>query len=243
MKQKMYLKNKHKMHGRTLFFIMIVLFTCITAMYLGKRMNKALKNYAGIEVERFITNIVNNVLDKDFFNEFYKENDEEIFIKKTEEENGTSYIDVNRIYLNELLNKAIVKVEEDLINIENGNISNMKLPEGISNNQFNRLKKGIVISVPTGSLLNNPLFSNLGPKIPVKIKLLGKVVGNIDIKVSDYGINNSLIEIYLVIKIKEQIVLPISSNEIKEEVRILVATRLIHGEIPNYLLGNIKESS
>ncbi len=206
-------------------------------------MNKALKNYAGIEVERFITNIVNNVLDKDFFNEFYKENDEEIFIKKTEEENGTSYIDVNRIYLNELLNKAIVKVEEDLINIENGNISNMKLPEGISNNQFNRLKKGIVISVPTGSLLNNPLFSNLGPKIPVKIKLLGKVVGNIDIKVSDYGINNSLIEIYLVIKIKEQIVLPISSNEIKEEVRILVATRLIHGEIPNYLLGNIKESS
>lgn len=202
-------------------------------------MNKSLKNYASIEVERFITNIVNNVVDKNFFNTYFKENSEDIFINNVSDGNATFYVDINRVLLNDMLNKALAKVKDDLIKIENGDISQMKLPEGIMDSEYNKLKKGIVISVPTGSLFNNAILSNLGPKIPVKIKMLGNIKGNIDTKVSDYGINNSLIEIYIVITVEEQIVLPISSDKITTDVKILVGTRLIHGKVPNYLLGNI----
>jgi len=39
------------------------------------------------------------------------------------------------------------------------------------------------------------LLSNLGPKIPVKFDLVGEVIINIETKITNYGINNAMMEI------------------------------------------------
>ena len=47
-----------------------------------------------------------------------------------------------------------------------------------------------------GIITNNALLSNLGPKVPVKINLVGNVISNVGTKVENYGINSIMVEVY-----------------------------------------------
>ncbi|MGN0973147.1 MAG: sporulation protein YunB [Bacilli bacterium] len=235
-KQKMYLKKKNELKINRNFLIIILLISIGLCVYfVGNKLNKSLKRYASIETERFITSLINNTIDKKILNEF---SNSEIFVQDSSN-SDFYYTDINREVLNEILIDIISNVEDDLTNIENGDLADVKLPDSITNNEYNKLKKGIVISVPTGSLFNNSAIANLGPKIPVKIRLLGNVTGNINISAKEYGINNTLLEVYVDILVNEQIVLPISSKVISTKTKVMIGTRLIQGQVPDTMLGNV----
>ena len=73
---------------------------------------------------------------------------------------------------------------------------------------YNLLKKGIIYEIPMGLVSSNVFLSNLGPKVPLKLFLVGDVTSNITSKVTEYGINNALLEIGVNVEVTTKINLP-----------------------------------
>ena len=89
---------------------------------------------------------------------------------------------------------------------------------------------------------NNFLLNNRGPKIPVKLKILGDMEIKTDTKVTNYGINSAIIEISLDVTIKEKVILPITTKEITVTGTTPIAIKLIQGTVPNYYADGINKS-
>ena len=116
----------------------------------------------------------------------------------------------------------------------------------ISNNisiALDEEEKDIAFYVPMGTIFKNPLLNSKGPKLPVRIEMLGSVTTNIETKVKDYGINNSLIEMYIHVVAKEKVMLPIISSDIKIENNFPISYKIIAGKVPNYYGNGISKSS
>lgn len=61
-------------------------------------------------------------------------------------------------------------------------------------------------------------------------------------KVTNYGINSALIEVNLQIKIKEKVILPITTKEIEVISNTPIAIKLIQGTVPNYYSNGINKN-
>lgn len=101
----------------------------------------------------------------------------------------------------------------------------------------------IILNIPIGVASDKIYFSNLGPRIPVKVSYMGYVTSNVRIKLEDYGINNALISIYIDCFITNEIIVPSKDTEIKHEYNILVASKIIQGTVPEYYGGAIEAKS
>lgn len=106
-------------------------------------------------------------------------------------------------------------------------------------------KSGInnVYYIPMGLIYNNVLLDNLGFRIPCKINFISDIDMGFMTKVKDYGVNNLLIEIYLVIDVKSYIMSPSTYKEFGEKYEILVASKIVLGRIPMYYGGIMEKSS
>jgi len=94
-----------------------------------------------------------------------------------------------------------------------------------------------------GLIYNNVLLDNLGFRIPCKINFISDIDMGFKTRVKDYGVNNLLIEIYLVIDIKYYIMSPSTYKEFGETYEILVASKIVLGRIPMYYGGIMEKSS
>ena len=94
-----------------------------------------------------------------------------------------------------------------------------------------------------GSVFQNPLLNNRGPKIPVRMELVGSVLTGVNSKVTNYGINNSLIEIFVHIEVNERVILPVTAKNITIVNDIPISYRIIKGKIPSYYSGTNSSSS
>ena len=106
-----------------------------------------------------------------------------------------------------------------------------------------RSNNGIVVFMPIGVATNNTLFARLGPKVPVKVSFLENVDAYVDVEVENYGIKNSLIKLYINMKVEEIVELPIEKDRNNIEYKFLIASKLVNGEVPNILGGSIDGSS
>ncbi len=102
---------------------------------------------------------------------------------------------------------------------------------------------GYRIDVPVGLLSQNPIFANVGPKIPIKIELQDVALGNVRTSVKPFGINNCLIEVYLDIFIRTSILYPFEVLEVDSEYSSLVASKIITGKVPNFFGGALTRES
>ena len=83
----------------------------------------------------------------------------------------------------------------------------------------------------------------LGPKIPVRLNIVGDITSNIKTKVTNYGINNALVEVFINMQIDEQVILPFSSKKISITNDIPVAIKMIQGTVPNYYFNGLEQES
>ena len=106
-------------------------------------------------------------------------------------------------------------------------------------------KSGInnVYYIPMGLIYNNVFLDNLGFRIPCKINFISDIDIGFKTKVKDYGVNNLLIELYLVVDIKNYIMSPSTYKEFGEKYEILVASKIVLGRIPMYYNGIMEKSS
>lgn len=152
-------------------------------------------------------------------------------------------IDFNPVIVNKFLSKTTSVVSENLKKLEKGEIEDISF---IDYNEYDidNLKNGVISYIPMGIITNNVLLSNVGPKIPVKISLVGNVISSVSTNVSNYGINNALLEITAKVEVTEEVILPFQTEKIKIVNNIPVAIKVINGKVPDYYSnGKIQESS
>lgn len=191
-------------------------------------MGPILFNYANIEAKKFTSVIIMQSVNEEVIKTLDTNN---LYIIN----NNT--IDINQVVINKFILDVSSKIQNNLYLIENGDL-NLDLNKDILINYNNDLlKKGVFIEIPMGVMFNNNLLANLGPKIPVKFSLIGDVLCNVDTKLTNYGINNALLETVLKVSITEKVILPITSNDLKVDIDIPISTKIIQGSVPNYYLN------
>ena len=96
------------------------------------------------------------------------------------------------------------------------------------------INQGIVVYIPLGMVTGSVFLANLGPKIPIVIHFIDSVFTQVKTKVTDYGINNALIEIYLNVNINYEIIGPTKQEEQTVSYDLLLDTKIIQGTVPQW---------
>ncbi len=187
--------------------------------------------YAEVEARKFINIIINKSINESNIDDL----DDLIIVKYNNDTIST--VDFNVNIVNNMLAKVGDKIDENMKRLEDGTLSNIP---GYSDDD---LKDGIIYRLPSGLFFKDNIISNIGPKIPVKIDMRGSITTNIDTKLTNYGINNALVEISINISKEEQILLPYTVKTITVENSIPVVLKIIEGTVPKYYSNGISGSS
>ena len=94
------------------------------------------------------------------------------------------------------------------------------------------------LSLPLGIVISDSFLASKGPKIKIKIKPIGAYSADVYTDISTFGINNSLIEVYLNIVIDIVALIPLQHQTIRTETKIYLISQVVQGTVPNYYYGN-----
>ena len=102
---------------------------------------------------------------------------------------------------------------------------------------------GYLLNIPLGYITKSPILVNLGPKIPVKIVTTDVVLGDVQTKITEFGINSAMLELYLNFEIKYNATLPLEKQTKVLKYRALVASKVINGKVPDFYNGTFNKKS
>ena len=209
-------------------------------MLINKVTKTKIKDYSTMLASKITKYVVTSAYDtKDF-----DMNENKLYEIIQNDDGEIKTIIYDAMEVNNLLSTITNKVYTILDQIENETLEKINIRENIlTNNNKNEFKNGIILEIPSGIVTDNFLFSNLGPKIPIKISLTGEFESCISTKVEEYGLNNALISIYIDIRETEQISMPFITEKIVIENKIPIAINLVNGKIPSYYLNGFDKNS
>lgn len=241
----MILKKRKSMKNNFLLVIVILIFIIISSFlfinYYSKKAIPLLISYAEAEVKKLTILIINKAVTKQISNM----DTDELFEITYNKDGEIMLIDFDSKNTSKILSTITGLVELNLRAVEEGKIDMLELPDN-SLQQYNMdlLEKGIIFEIPFGVISNSTFLYNLGPKIPVKLSLIGDVSSGFSTEIEEYGINNALLKLMIDIEVDTKIILPIVSDEIAIDCSIPIAIKVIQGKIPNYYLdGFITKSN
>lgn len=189
--------------------------------------------YAEYQASKIATYVISKAVDEEVSQNL---DIEDLFFTSKDTSGNITSIDFNPITINKISNMIKANIFEYLEDLENGNIEKIKNTALFSS----RINEGIIFEIPSGVVFNNIILANIGPKVPVKLNLTGDILTNISTKVTDYGINNAVVEVIVNVEVYEQVILPFTTKRITINTDIPIAIKLIQGEIPSYFFNNLK---
>lgn len=214
----------------TVLVVIIIIFILLLFNSISNKLKPYLITVATDEGKRISNIIVNDAVKKEIDNGITFD---KLFIST--DNNNISTIDFDTIVVNRLLVNITNDILLNLKYVESGDVEKLDMLVGYNKN---KLRKGIIYEVPLTNTFNNIFLTNLSPKIPIRVRLIGNINSNISTKITNYGINNSLVEVYINVSINLQMVLPILSKKITTKSTIPLALKLVHGNVPNYFSSN-----
>ncbi len=245
MKKRIRLKKRKPKKRIQLLFLTILLVIFSVYCFLSDMNHKItpiLLETAELEINKFSTIVVNKAIAQVLED---KINTDELFETFINNSGEIQTIDFNPTIVNQVLNIATSVVQNNLKLLEEGELDtigiyDMELPE----DRIQDLKKGIITKVPMGVVTNNSILSNIGPEIPIRLHYIGDVNSNITTKITQYGINNALVEVGVKLEMTAQIILPFVTDKMVLDCEIPIAIKMIQGKVPNYYGNNlVKDSS
>lgn len=175
-------------------------------------------NYSESKIRENSIRIINDVVKEELLNISM---DDLIYITKNSD-NDIQMIDYNTKKVNAILNLTTTNILSKLNELK------------ITNLKTSKYKNGFIEEVPIGVIFDNVFFSNMGPKIPVKMTLTKDVYSNILTSIKEYGINNALLTISINISVNEKVIVPFMTKDISISLDIPISVKLIQGNIPIY---------
>lgn len=212
-------------------FISIIFVCFIISLFLinilSKKVIPIFMNYAVSKIKENSIKIINDVVKEEMLNISI---DDLIYITKNNN-NDIQMIDYNTRKVNTILNSTTTNVLNKLNDLK---ISDLETLE---------YKNGFIEEVPIGVIFDNVFFSNMGPKIPVKLTLAKDVYSNILTSIKEYGINNALLTISINISVNEKVIVPFITKDVSISLDIPISVKLIQGNIPIYYGEVIEKKS
>ncbi len=241
------LRRKKGFKGFNRFVIFVFSLTLIFGgivlcfRYINVKASPIIMNYAEMEAKKLSSIVINKAISKHITE---KVSGEDLF-EITKDSNGEiRSIDFNTTLVNKFLTETTNSVQMNLRNIEKGDIDAIEFSDSVLVDYDKEdLEKGIIYEVSSGVLLGNPLLANVGPKVPVKISLIGDATSNVSAEVKDYGINSALIQVYVNLKINERIILPFYEKNIDIKTKAPVAMKIVTGSVPKYYSNGLSQDS
>ncbi len=223
--------RKHNRHTNWLLFIIIVLGIILGLKYINSKVTPIMMITAKEECNKLSTIIINDAIKKQIVDGI---SFDKLFII-TYEQGQIATIDFDSVMVNKVLSTITQTIQANLKYIEQGNVEMLELSSNVlAHYNQDKLKQGIIYEVPLGISYNNTFLSNLSPKVPVRINLIGSIDSGINTKVTNYGINNALIEVYVDVSVNMQTILPFQSDVSTVKMSVPLALKLIRGQVPEY---------
>ena len=212
-------KNNRYFVNSLITIIVSFIFAILIINYISRLSSKILLPLAEAETRRYVSIIINKATEEITF-------DGELFTINRDNDNEIKMITYNSLESTKLINDITKRIEQEFYRLENH-----------GNDDINEI---VVAEVPFGVLLNNKLIGNLGPKIKIKMDIIGSVVSELETEVKPYGINNALVEVRVNLDVNARVVIPFVSNEIKINNKIPVSINIINGKIPDSYITSFK---
>lgn len=243
MQKRLHLKKKYfiSFKKKSNLIILVVIGFIISLSYLFSFINQKftplIMDYAEMQAGRIATLVINQAINNEVTNEIDLD---DLFIIIKDENDQIKSMDFNPLSVNKMLSLVTNNVQVYLRKLESGKIEEIGLT---SSSYDNKIEDGIIFEIPSGIIFGNSILNNIGPKIPVRISLVGDIISNVNTEVTSYGINNALIKINIDISVVEQVILPFTSKKITVSTNVPVAIKLVQGDIPHYYLnGEVSNS-
>lgn len=223
---------------RKIIFLTIVLIIGETFFLLFKFLNQISNNAMQIseaEINKISYSIITDRINHDLLN---KETLKNILIITKNKNDEILYVDFNWDVAYQVLDNVSNTLTTSFKELEHGNIDISYFDKNVSHRS-----NGLVLNIPIGSVTKNTYFYNLGPKVPVKINFVGSVLTNLETKITNYGLNNALVEIFVFIEFHNQIMAPFSTKDMTFKYDAVIASMMIEGSVPSFYNGTINKTS
>lgn len=210
---------------------LVLLIVSLIFKYINTKIVPPLEVYAENEVKKISSLIISDAVESISFSE---EETMSFFNTLTNKNDEVISVDFNTVKINKSLVKLNKAVYKDLKSFENGRY---KLEDTEIETE------DLIYKIPLGYITGNYTLSNIGPKVPLKAKVIGSVVSNIKTEVSSYGINNSLLKVYIDVTVNMRFMLPLISKDVLVNNSIPLVVKIIQGKIPNVYGGSYAVTS
>lgn len=228
--------NKHPLIAFSIYLITIsIICSIIFIYYFQKKLGPGLIKCAEDEINHLMSLVMNNCIHE------YLEVTPNLELFKIERDNNNEIkrIQYDAKVLNQTRTQIIDRLETDLDYMVEGNLEKIGVNiNKLSDEYYEKTSTGILFTVSIGSATGNYFFANIGPKIPINLKLVGDATANIKTKITEYGMNNAMIEVSVELEATTIIHMPFLSKEVKVNNVIPLTIEIIQGTIPSYYLGS-----
>lgn len=195
----------------TFYLLIILLIINLISNYFSDRVKLYIKQKATTESSLIIAKTIEK--------EVLPKIDLENLIKTVKSENDNiDSIYINTYQVNNIIATATQAISEELNNLNNQELNNLKLPIGI--------------------IISDVLFYDLGPDIKIKIFPVGAVKTDIKSVIEEYGINNSIFRLEIDVKVSFAVIVPFQKDEIEVNTSIPVVVQIIQGEVPRFYFSS-----
>lgn len=222
--------KKYKLNIFIIIIIICIVVSIIILNIFSKKVLPIFMEYAISEMKNISTITINNAV-KNEINNF--DNNMLYITKNKDNEIQMIDFDSNKV------NKMLISITQSVLD----NLNKMDINENNASFEKINLNEKLIYEIPLGVISNNIFLSNFGPKIPVKLNIIGDVVSNIKSDIKEYGINNALIQISISISITEKIIIPFMSDTINVKTDIPISLKIMQGNIPSYYGGFFSKNS
>lgn len=227
MKLKKYKKKKFGTYFSFSLSIIITSLICslIVIDYFDKKANQILLPIAESKTRKVVTMIINSACDEEMIND-------NLYVIDKDGNNEIKMITYNSYEVTKLINSVTFNIQNKIKDIENGNINYYGDDIGINN--------GIIAEIPFGVIFNNSLLNNIGPKLKLRLNILGDVISNIETEVKPYGINNAYVEVRINLEVTARILLPFVSENVVISNVIPLSMNIVSGTVPDGYIYSYK---
>lgn len=207
--------------------LMIILCTYMIVDYIGCRLTPVVHNIIEINVNKNVHNYLFNMFNTDLLTKDELMNIVEINKNKDDEIISVDYR-FDLVYKN--LSEKMAEMFNDVRNMD------VKM-------EYYDYENGLFF-VPLGIIdKGNILITDFGFKLPVKVVFFTDIKMGYKTKVTSYGMNNVLVELYLVVTVWNTVLSPSSFYDFDNTYEIVVASKVIMGKIPVFYGDSIEKSS
>ncbi|WP_101843174.1 sporulation protein YunB [Halobacillus sp. Marseille-P3879] len=217
-----------------LFFI---IFTGICLVIIDRGITPTLEEIAETKAQQLARDAINEAVSKQISEEIQFE---DLIRMEKDNEGNVVYMGWNSVVVNRTLRNTTLRVQNFLkrmelneLPLEDTSLDAEVFPDEEAPEEPGE-EPATLIEIPVGLATNNSILSNLGPKVPVQLRVIGDVQSEFKNEITEYGINSAHFQLSINFTVSLRVVIPFSTETTVVENDIPIDSSTIMGEVPQF---------